>query len=112
MIAGAARVVSSRLHPALLAVASGVPVVAVSRNFKVTETFVSRRFVAPPVKPSRHGEIAVMGTSLARVRWESSTHNTTATICQVLMGHYRNSMPAYLPELTDGRISVSDAWLS
>lgn len=41
VIAGARCVVSSRLHPALLAVASGVPVVAVSRNPKVTETFAS-----------------------------------------------------------------------
>jgi polysaccharide pyruvyl transferase WcaK-like protein len=41
VIAGARCVVSSRLHPALLAVASDVPVVALSANPKVTETFAS-----------------------------------------------------------------------
>jgi hypothetical protein len=37
----AACVLSSQLQPALLAVASGVPVVAVSVHPKVTETFAS-----------------------------------------------------------------------
>lgn len=41
VIAGAACVVSSRLQPALLAAASGVPVVALSAHPKVTETFAS-----------------------------------------------------------------------
>jgi polysaccharide pyruvyl transferase WcaK-like protein len=40
-IAGAACVVSSRLRPALLAVASGVAVVALSVHPKVTKTFAS-----------------------------------------------------------------------
>ena len=41
VIAGAACVVSSRLHPALLAVASGVPVIALSGHPKVVETLAS-----------------------------------------------------------------------
>jgi polysaccharide pyruvyl transferase WcaK-like protein len=41
VIAGARCVISSRLQPALLAVASGVPVVALSDHPKVTETFAS-----------------------------------------------------------------------
>ena len=90
VIAGATCVLSSRLHPALLAVASGVPVVAVSANPKVTETFVSmgrgERVIDPAGASADQLAAAVRQAQVVPATWEieEASRAADAVLAEVL----------------------------
>ena len=90
VIAGANCVVSSRLHPALLAVASGVPVIAVSANPKVTETFASMgrgECVTDPAGATPHQlAAAVLDAQAIPATWEieEASRSADAVFAEVL----------------------------
>ena len=90
VIVSAACVVSSRLHPAQLVVASGVPAVALSDHSKVTETFASmgrwQCVIDPGGVKADQLAAAVLHAEAVPATWEveEASRSTDAVLPEVL----------------------------